>query len=250
MKMNADLSHWKFVLLLAVLGMIMYGSISVLAKEKASDIFTDPKVAELVVAASQGNAKEIDRLVAEGVDVNARGENDITPLVFAVSQKNIEGVARLLHHGADPNLFTYKGRYSVMWNFVVQKDPAYLELALDYGGDVNALSGGESLIFEAITLGRIEHVKILMDAGADINFQDVVGATPLHIAGYAAQYEIAYMLLEAGADPGVNNNVGKNGLLHAIEQTQRPGSDEIYQWRQKVIEYLRAAGMEINPKYP
>jgi ankyrin repeat protein len=89
-----------------------------------------------------------------------------------------------------------------------------------------------------------------MDAGADINFQDIVGKTPLHITGHAREYEIAYMLLEAGADFRINTKRDKNGLLWAIEKTNRPGSDEIYQWRQKVIEYLRAAGLEINPKYP
>lgn len=242
------LGGWKLAWLLVFA--LCYGSLSALARDDVSEIFPDIKVAELAQAAAQGNVKDIDRLIAEGVDINTQGKEGVTPLVFALAQKNLKGFTRLLHHGADPNLI-YNGRDSIMWDLVEEKDIRYLERAIEYGGDVDALSGNRSVIFDAITLGRIEHVKILIDAGADVNFQNrVSGETPLHATGYSRKYEIAYMLLEAGADPRINDKNGQNGLLGAIEKTQRPGSDEIYQWRQKVIEYLRAAGMEINPKYP
>lgn len=251
MKINS-LRFWTFSLL--IMALIGYGSLNVLAQQKVQDIFTDGKVAELVMAASQGKIEVIDRLVAAGVDVNARGQGGMTPLAYVLQKENIEGVARLLHHGADPNLTYNEQQDSTMRRFVVRKDPAYLELALDYGGDVNALmygDDGKPVIFDAITLGRVDNVKLLIDAGADVNLQDsITGETPLHATGISAEYEIAYLLLEAGADPRINDNNGQNGLLWAIEDTKKPGSEEIYQWRQKVIEYLRGMGMDVTPSDP
>jgi ankyrin repeat protein len=251
MKRHA-LRFWT--LALAVILLIGYGSLNVLAKQKVEDIFTDAKVAKLVAAASQGKIKVIDRLVDEGVDVNAQGQDGMTPLAYVLGQENIEGVARLLHHGADPNLIYNQQQDSTMRRFVVRKDPAYLELALDYGGDVNALmygDDGQPIIFDAITLGRVANVKLLIDAGVDVNLQDsITGETPLHATGYSRKYQITYMLLEAGADPRINKNNGDNGLLSAIEKGRRPGGDDIYAWRQKVIEYLRGIGMEVTPQDP
>lgn len=233
-------------------------------QETANIYFSDAKVAELAMAASDGDIKRIDELVEGGVDVNTLGKDNMTPLLWVLQTKNLDGFHRLLEHGADPNIVS-KERYGVMW-FVVQYDtPDFLKLALQYGGDPDWLNPvkGETLIFKAISFAlaqglsagfapdNAENAKLLIEAGADVNLQQgIIGKTPLHAAGIAAQYQIVYMLLEAGADPRINTKKGKNGLLWAIEKTSRPGSDEMYQWRQKVIEYLRAAGMEINPKYP
>jgi len=221
-----------------------------LTEEKVKEAFSDPQVIELVLAASRGDTKKIDALVKAGVDVNTRGENGATPLIWMLPDKNIAGFERLLEHGAAPNL-TYDERYSVMWYLAGSDLSEFLELALEYGGDANWLGGNSTIINPAITFGRVENIKILIDAGADVNFQNrVSGGTPLHAAGGTRQYQIAYMLLEAGADPRINDNNGQNGLLGPIEKSGRPGGDDVYAWRQKVIEYLRGIGMEVTPQDP
>jgi len=164
--------------------------------------------------------------------------------------RNKAGFTRLLEHGADPNI-TYDERYSVMWYLAGSDLSEFLELALEYGGDANWLGGNSTIISPAITFDRVENAKILIEAGADVNFQNrVSGGTPLHAAGGTRHYQIAYLLLEAGADPRINDSNGQNALLGRIEKRGRPGGDDVYAWRQKVIEFLRGMGMEVNPQDP
>ena len=83
-------------------------------------------------------------------------------------------------------------------------DPAYLASLLRHGGNPNALNvyGRRTIIHEAIMLGRIDNVRLLVEAGADIDAQaDVSLATPLLKAVAVNEYEIAHYLLEQGADP-------------------------------------------------
>lgn len=213
-------------------------------------LFDDDSTVKLVVAASHGDIDAIDKLVSEGADVNARGRKGITPLVFMLSQKNMAGFARLLSHGADPNLL-YDGKNSIMRALSELDDSEFLKIAIEYGGDVNAISGNQSIIFYAIKHGRADNVKVLIDSGADINFQNkVTGKTPLHIAGIANQYKIAYILLKSGADYSINDNLGRNGLIWGIENNGINQEYEPYQWREKVINYLSDVGINTNPRHP
>jgi ankyrin repeat protein len=50
---------------------------------KAEDYFTDPKVIALCHAIEANDLKEIDRKIAAGADVNAKGTDGMTPLLWA-----------------------------------------------------------------------------------------------------------------------------------------------------------------------
>ncbi len=50
---------------------------------------------------------------------------------------------------------------------------------------------------------------MLLEAGADVNIQEVSGITPLHLAASQGNLEIIICLLEAGADVRIETNGGK-----------------------------------------
>ena len=50
---------------------------------KAKDYFDDPQVIALCQAIEANDLKEIDRLVAAGANVNAKGKGNMTPLLWA-----------------------------------------------------------------------------------------------------------------------------------------------------------------------
>ena len=68
--------------------------------------------------------------------------------------------------------------------------------------------GGSSPLITAAVFGKTEMAKILIDAGADINFQNNDGSTALHTAAFFCRPEIVKMLLEKGADKTIVNKFG------------------------------------------
>jgi ankyrin repeat protein len=58
--------------------------------------------------------------------------------------------------------------------------------------------------------GRVECCKSLISMNKDgINKRNSKGFTALHYAGYEGHIEVTFVLLEAGADPNINNSFGE-----------------------------------------
>jgi uncharacterized protein len=68
--------------------------------------------------------------------------------------------------------------------------------------------GGSSPLITASLFDKPEMAKLLIDAGADINFQNNDGATALHTATFFCRPEIVKMLLHKGADKTIKNKFG------------------------------------------
>ncbi len=68
--------------------------------------------------------------------------------------------------------------------------------------------GGSSPLISAALFGKTEQVKILIDAGADINFQNNDGSTALHIASFFCRPDIVRILIDKGADKTIKNKYG------------------------------------------
>ncbi len=93
-------------------------------------------------------------------------------------------------------------------------DLASAKLLLDAGADVNVKTkNGETPLNNA---RNAESIKLLLDAGADIDARDSVnGETPLHKATYNANIPLVQSLLEAGADPNIQDQDGRTAFLYA-----------------------------------
>ncbi len=72
--------------------------------------------------------------------------------------------------------------------------------------------GGSSPLISAAVFGKTEAAKVLIDAGADINFQNNDGSTALISAAYFCRPEIVKMLLAKGADKSITNKYGATAL--------------------------------------
>ena len=93
---------------------------------------------------------------------------------------------------------------------VLKEDADALRQHIAAGTDLNVKDpfGGSSPLITAALFGKTEMARLLIDAGADINFQNNDGSTPLHVAAFFCRPDVVRMLLEKGADKTIKNQFG------------------------------------------
>lgn len=69
--------------------------------------------------------------------------------------------------------------------------------------------GGSSPLISASLFGKTAMAKMLIEAGADLNFRNNDGSTALHAASFFCCPEIARMLLDKRADKTIKNKYGQ-----------------------------------------
>ena len=183
----------------------------------ARDYFGDTLEAKVAIAAGRGDAEEVKRLVARGANVNAVGKENLSPLGWAMAQKNLGGMRALLEAGADPNqpIGPKKNLYPV-WIAAGLDNSDQLKLLLDFKGEPNVIiqSAQYSALSRAVT--KFDNVRLLVEAGADVNTTDPLGGPFALDAAALAQIDIVLYLL----DKGFNQNL----FLLAWEMNdRRPG---------------------------
>jgi ankyrin repeat protein len=218
-----------------------------------SDYIDDKGVASLAAAAAKGNVREIDRLVENEVNVNFVGKDGMTPLWWAYLARNTEGFRSLLGHGGDPNVQDDKGR-SIMCFSAADADDEYLRLALAFGGNPSLVSEKSDFaeptpIFCAARDETVGNIRTLVAAGANLDYQEFHEETALVYAAGLNEWSAVYALLEGGADYTIKDGAGTT-IVYNLEKYRLSKKSGGYQWREKVIEFLRERGVEVTPIVP
>lgn len=93
---------------------------------------------------------------------------------------------------------------------VLRNLAAVLPTLLAHGADPNAgLDDHDTTaLMLAVSLGRADLVKILLDAGADPDLQNLSGRTALIIAVIQGRTDMVRTLSASGADPGIKDHQG------------------------------------------
>ena len=95
---------------------------------------------------------------------------------------------------------------------------------------------------------QVAMIRLLLEAGAEINAQDKNGATPLHRAVRTRCVAAVKCLLDAGADTTIKNKPGSTPFHLAVQNTGRGGSgaDIAKSAQREIIQAFLARG--ISPK--
>ncbi len=146
------------------------------------------------------------------------GDHDKTPQQSAESETEVSAPAVDLHSA------------------VVTDNLEAIHRHIEAGSDLNVLEPSRlsTPLMTAAFLGKAEAAKILIDAGADLNYQNTDGSTALHTAAVFGKTEVAKILIDAGIDLDIQNNDGSTALHTAaffchpeiVEALMEKGADK------------------------
>jgi len=225
---------WKAALMVSMLGLTSSGlqaQVPPTAAEAAG-------YRGLFASAYAGDEKEASRLIDRGADLRATDGHGRTALHVAAHRGHYAMALLLLSRGADPNALD-RQRYDVLTIAAVRNDAEMARIALAAGADpglvtspydgtaliaaahlghwpviaeliaagapldhVNSL--GWTALIEAVILGdggpdHVESLRLLVEAGADVDLADRAGLTPLAMARARGYHAMVRVLEDAGA---------------------------------------------------
>ncbi|MDE0200553.1 MAG: ankyrin repeat domain-containing protein [Caldilineaceae bacterium] len=201
-------------------------------------------------AVEEGNAEIVQILVDAGADIEAEGFMDQTPLSLAAEEGASEIMQILLGQGADNGTQEGEDKQApaigseALFTAIEKGDVETVRLLVEAGADVNAAEGfgGNTPLHEAVEEGNAEIVQILVDAGADIEAEGFMDQTPLSLAAEEGASEIMQILLGQGADNGTQEGEDK--------QAPAIGSEALFTAIEKgdveMVRILVEAGADIN----
>ncbi len=219
------------------------------------------KTKSLFEAVKKGDIEQVKKFIAAGADVNARGNQSLTPLHFAAKGGHEEIARLLIAEGANVNvkmvddswtllltaaknghtklvkLLLEKGAkvdvgddygYTPLYYSIWSEDEEAVRMLIAAGADVNRRVNEEdeyNAFFYAVWMGDAGIVKALIDAGANVNYKDKGGRTPLHDAIEATDADVAKLFVGTGVKITAFHNAVLEGNLAKVRQLVESGTD-------------------------
>ncbi|MEN6334542.1 MAG: ankyrin repeat domain-containing protein, partial [Phycisphaerales bacterium] len=234
-------------------------------------------VRSLCDAIEKGDRQAVERLIAEGVDLNQRYRGTAA-LILAARHGRKEIVELLLDHGADIRVadenhrtpLHYAASGGLDFKESVRRvsdedspeDPSKasrdsfadtVRLLIARGADVNARTPGRvTPLHIAARTGNRGIAETLIDAGAYINERRKVPpaekgvGTPLHWAAGSGRIQVAELLIARGAD--VNAATEADPVYDDFPAGgPTPLHTAVYEGQADMVKLLVAHGAEVNP---
>ena len=206
-------------------------------------------VTPLQLAAMNGSASMIDKLLKAGAEANAAlTPSGDTALMMAARTGTPEAITVLLEAGANVNAKeSWGGTTALMWA-ASEQHAAAVKLLLDHGADVNArsnfvaaangrgfegrtpavpkaeqkveefASGWLTPLMFAAREGDLESARLLVNAGANVNAIAGDGKDALGLAIFNGNYDFASFLIDSKSDVNHADTQGFTPLFWAVDR--------------------------------
>jgi hypothetical protein len=173
-------------------------------------------------ASSSGHLKLVHWLLSRSANPNVRDGEGWTPLHSAAYFGHIEVSRLLLQY--ETNIYAYDNRGRTPLHLAVQYGRVNVaRLLLEYGADIDAHDNqGRTPLHVAAHYECINEARLLLEYGAYVNARDKSRVTPLldavkhklleHRINRCRPLEVARLLVEHGANIGVEDDVGRTAF--------------------------------------
>lgn len=210
--------------------------------------------------------------------------NDVEMFFDSIRKNNFKGVKKFLLTGFNPNQTNAKGRTAL--SFINNSNIDMGEMLVSYGADINMSFGkfDDYLLLKAcsiqcedlvrfclrhqanpnvanneginplliVTLSSMNSVsilKLLIEHGADIDVFSESNDTPLMNTSLYGTYEMADVLLQAGANPNYINNYGYTVVDLAYRYKNVDLMKALYDHKEKLSERNWKTLSQLKQKY-
>ncbi|WP_197431086.1 ankyrin repeat domain-containing protein [Aliiruegeria sabulilitoris] len=203
----------------------------------------------LMQAAGMGHAEAVKFLIENGAEVSTRDETGRTAFFWALQNNHLDIVDILNSAGAE--FFTDQVSINLtLLDATKSKNTFLMRKALEVGADIDVLGQNKrSPLIVAAVQRDTERANFLIERGANVSIQDVIGRPALHYAtagntrtgfnGFYFHYwsppmlELVRALLDAGAEVNVQDQFGGTplhlaaalGHIEVIELLLEAGAD-------------------------
>src|SRR6266404_1619712 len=214
----------------AVVGVAMAGA-GALAAANANDF-------RLLDAAKSEDAQTIRSLVEQGVPVNVKRADGVTPLHWVAQSNDLASADLLIHAGAQVNAADNYGVTPLSLACGNGSSPLVRKL-LEAGANPNSTQmSGETALMTCSRTNAVDAVEALIARGADVNAKEKsLGQTALLWGASEGHAGVVQILLKHGADVHARSAGGYTAFLMAARGADMP-----------TTQALMAAGADINEK--
>ena len=232
-------------------------------------LFQDTPAWELAKAVDDNNVFRITRILNKDSSLVNYQEPiaGVNVLMLAIYHRDYFSFLKLLEYKPNLNLYDkvtgaspiiYASRYNTnLISGYNKSNKKYVEKLIEYGANPNDTEVGDrrkgnntryTPLRGAARRGDIESVKLLLQAGADVNYYDEYGSCALGQSLKQGHYEVVLLLLNHGAQILKPIGIYATGLpmypLEIMRTDIYPLGSKEYQAKMEVVKYLKEQGID------
>lgn len=218
------------------------------------ELFKETPVWELAKAVEEENVNKIEEIVNLGklnvdyIDPKL-GMNLLNWAVFNDKLKSTKILAEL---GASPNIKDNMGVTALIEASTKLDNTSYLKILIENGASINQVCRIDNSFYTTALMEaakfKLENVKILIDAGAEINFRDTHNyQTSLSAALISDRIEIVEYLLYKGAnykDPLAKWDGKYISISNFLRDLKFELDSKEYKVKMRVVDFLNKNGID------